>query len=138
MILSSNFLPIFRGPKGAPFDQFRCSQWSQVMTLGGPKRFQSKNREKKIHIFRSLLTIGERLNYIWQISLILLVVFIRTLFLPLCAEIAFSRLEFYKLTSLVIFLFQLKSFTQLSWLLGDTLRHFCCLHMYLFAVCSVV
>ena len=33
------------------------------MTLGGPKRFQSKNREKKIHIFRSLLTIGERLRW---------------------------------------------------------------------------
>ena len=32
------------------------------MTLGGPKRFQSKNRGKKIHIFRSLLTIGERLT----------------------------------------------------------------------------
>ena len=32
-----------------------------MITLGGPKRFQSKNREKKIHIFRSLLTIGERL-----------------------------------------------------------------------------
>ena len=46
-ILSSIFFPIFRGPKGAPFDQFRCSQWSQVITLGGPKRFLSKNHEKK-------------------------------------------------------------------------------------------
>ena len=50
MILSSNFLPIFRGPKGAPFDQFRCSQWSYVMTLGGPKRFLLKTCKKKFHI----------------------------------------------------------------------------------------
>ena len=32
------------------------------MTLGGPKGFLLKNREKKIHIFRSLLTIEERLE----------------------------------------------------------------------------
>ena len=31
------------------------------MTLGGPKGFLLKNHEKKIHIFRSLLTIEERL-----------------------------------------------------------------------------
>ena len=33
------------------------------MTLDGPKRFLLKNREKKIHLFRSCMTIRERLYY---------------------------------------------------------------------------
>ena len=39
------------------------------MTLGGPKRFLLKNREKKILIFMSCMTIEERLKY--QIDLII-------------------------------------------------------------------
>ena len=49
----AKILIFFRGPKGAPFDQFRCSQWSWVMTLGGPKRFLWKNQGKKNHFLRS-------------------------------------------------------------------------------------
>ena len=57
----AKFLIFFRGPKGAPFDQFRCSQWSWVMTLGGPKRFLWKNQGKKFHFLRNCKTIMERL-----------------------------------------------------------------------------
>ena len=61
-------IQIFRGSKGAPFDQFRCSQWSQVMTLGGPKRFLLRNHEKKNSHFQELHD-NQRMS---QISLYLL------------------------------------------------------------------